>query len=131
MRLLPPALAAVLALAAPMITPTETSAADKAAAWTPPPDPFLWLEDVDGERAMTWVKGQNTRTLDVLEKDPRFSGLYGEALAIAEAKDRIPSPRFLAGRIYNFWQDADHVQGIWRKAAFEDYGKAQPDWSTV
>jgi prolyl oligopeptidase len=131
MRLMPLALAAVLAIAVPMIMPLKTSAADKKAAWTPPPDPFLWLEDVDGARAMTWVKGQNTRTLDVLEKDPRFAKLHAEALAIAEAKDRIPSPSFLSGQIYNFWQDADHVQGIWRKTGFQDYGKAEPGWSTV
>ena len=52
-------------------------------------DPYLWLEDVHGERAMRWVDEENAKTLGVLEKDSRYSDLYAAALKIAEAKDRI------------------------------------------
>ena len=94
-------------------------------------DPYLWLEDVQGERALSWVSAENAKTLDVLEKDPRYPGLYAAALTIAEAKDRIPTPRIIHGEVYNFWQDADHVRGIWRKAALADYRAAEPHWQTV
>jgi len=48
-------------------------------------DPYLWLEDAHGARALAWVEGENAKTLAVLEKDQRFTELYDEALAIALA----------------------------------------------
>ncbi len=96
-----------------------------------PNDPYVWLEELHSPRVDQWVKDENAKTTDVLEKDPRFQKLYDEALAIAEAKDRIPAPRFLAGSIYNFWQDADHVRGIWRKVTLDSYRTPEPAWSTV
>ena len=96
-----------------------------------PADPYLWLEDVSGARAMDWVKAENAKTLGVLEKDSRFPGLLSDALTIAEAKDRIPAPEFLGGRLYNFWQDSDHVRGIWRHASLDDYAKPEPAWTTA
>jgi len=94
-------------------------------------DPYLWLEDVHGERAMDWVKAENAKTLGVLEGDPRFAGLYADALTIAQAEDRIPAPEFIAGRVYNFWEDADHVRGLWRETTVEGYAKAAPPWTPV
>ena len=96
-----------------------------------PTDPYLWLEDVSGARAMDWVKAENVKTLGVLEKDARFGGLLADALTIAEAKDRIPSPEFLGGQVYNFWQDGDHVRGVWRKTSLDDYAKPEPAWSAA
>ncbi len=94
-------------------------------------DPFLWLEDVGGTRALAWVEAENKRSLAVLEVDPRYAALHAEALALAEAKDRIPTPDFLNGDVYNFWQDADHVRGVWRRTSSEDYANPVPDWTTV
>jgi len=106
-------------------------AAEAAAPAVEAPDPFLWLEDVHGARAMDWVKGQNARTLSVLEGDPRFAGLLADALKIAEAADRIPAPSFLGGLVYNFWQDGDHVRGLWRRTTVADYARPAPAWVPV
>lgn len=95
------------------------------------PDPYLWLEQVSSPRSMAWVRAENARTLGVLEKDPRYAGLYRDALAIAEAKDRIPVPTQLDGSIFNFWQDAEHVRGIWRRTSLESYRSSAPQWTTV
>jgi prolyl oligopeptidase len=94
-------------------------------------DPFQWLEDAHGARAMDWVKVENAKSLKVLEGDPRFPVLQASALAIAEAPDRIPVPEFLGGQIYNFWQDAEHVRGLWRRTSLEGYAQASPPWSAV
>jgi prolyl oligopeptidase len=94
-------------------------------------DPFVWLEDVNGTRASAWVKDENAKTLDVLQKDPRFAGFYADAVKVGEAKDRIPGPQFIRGRIYNFWQDTDHVRGIWRSTSLSDYANPEPNWQTV
>jgi prolyl oligopeptidase len=96
-----------------------------------PADPYIWLEDAHGAKAMDWVNAENAKTLPVLEKDPRYPGLYADALAIAQAKDRIPLPSTLGGAVFNFWQDADHVRGIWRRTAMESYTTPAPSWTTV
>ena len=100
-------------------------------AQTPVADPFLWLEEVSSPRAMEWVNARNAYSTKILEADPRYPVLYQEALTIAGAKDRIPQPRFIHGAIYNFWQDPDHLRGIWRKTSLADYRNAAPDWTTV
>ena len=47
---------------APVSVPLDTN---------PDRDQFQWLEDVDGAKAMAWVKGQNARSAKRLEGDPR------------------------------------------------------------
>jgi prolyl oligopeptidase len=94
-------------------------------------DPYLWLEDAHGARAMAWVESENAKTLAVFEKDPRYPVLYTEALAIAEADDRIPVPSSIGGMIFNFWQGKDHAHGYWRKTTLESYRTASPEWTTV
>ena len=94
-------------------------------------DQFIWLEELNGARAMAWVKEQNAKTLAVLQNDPNFSTLYADALKIAQAKDRIPVPSFIGGQVYNFWQDTDHVRGTWRRTSPADYAGPTPTWTTV
>lgn len=106
--------------------------ATAASAQTPSnDDPYIWLEDVSGTRAMDWVNAHNAKTTAALEADPRYDHYYQEALAIAQASDRIPTGRFLHGEIYNFWQDADHVRGLYRKTSLADYQSQDPHWTTV
>jgi prolyl oligopeptidase len=94
-------------------------------------DPYLWLEQVAGPRVDAWVQAENKKTISVLESDPHYTALHADALAIAQADDRIPLPRFLAGRVFNFWQDQAHVRGIWRYTNPADYSKESPDWHTA
>ena len=39
-------------------------------------DPFLWLEDVAGERALTWVRAQNALSTRELEASPDFEPIH-------------------------------------------------------
>ena len=94
-------------------------------------DPFLWLEQVSSPRAMAWVHAENAKTVAVLEKDPHYASLYTEAVKLAEARDRIPYPSVIGGEVYNFWQDAEHTHGIWRRTSLESYRTASPSWTTV
>ncbi len=96
-----------------------------------PDDPYIWLEEQTSPRAMAWVEGQNAVTAARLERDPRFAVFQAETLAIAGARDRIPSPNFLNGAIYNFWQDETHLRGIWRKTTLASYRTDAPVWTTV
>ena len=121
------AAAALLTFSAQVAAP-QPAGAD---SWTPPPDPYIWLEDVNGDKSMAWVNAENAKTVAVLQADKRFDGLYQQALAIAESKDRLPYPNFLGGDVYNFWQDADHVRGIWRKTSLENYSTPDVHWTTA
>ena len=94
-------------------------------------DPYIWLEDKDGAKALAWVEAENARTLPRLESDPRYAAFYAEALAIASATDRIPMPSQEAGRIVNFWRDKEHPQGLLRWTTEADYLTATPQWKTL
>ncbi len=94
-------------------------------------DPYLWLEDKDGAQSMAWVQTENAKTLPVLQGDPHYAALYADALKIAQAKGRIPVPSIIHGAIYNFWQDDQHVRGIYRRTTPSSYASASPHWTTV
>ena len=95
------------------------------------PDKYTWLEDIHGEKALSWVKAENARTAAVIEKDKHFAPLQAEALKVLESPDRLPDPEFRNGEVYNTWQDADHVRGIVRRTTLKDYLTAAPKWETV
>jgi prolyl oligopeptidase len=134
-RFAPFSILAIIALPAMAIAqagPTNPMAsAQFVAGQAEPGDPYLWLEDVSSAKALEWVKSHNVASIAALESDPRYATLYEEALVIGGAKDRIPDPSFVQGDIYNFWRDAEHLRGIWRKATLADYQTAQPHWTTV
>src|SRR5580704_10910677 len=94
-------------------------------------DPFLWLEDVEGDAALAWVREQNARSLALLEADLRYQHLYDTALSIITAEDRIPYASFRGEGLANFWQDSSHVCGLWRKTTLDSYRTAAPRWETV
>ena len=94
-------------------------------------DPYIWLEEKDGPKAMEWVAIENGKTIPRLENDPRYAGFYKDAYAIASAEDRIPYPALTYGRVFNFWRDAAHPHGVWRWTTEASYRTAQPVWTTV
>ena len=91
----------------------------------------LYLEEVLGEKALREVKSWNTRSLDRLMADPRFKVMEAEALEILQSKDKIPYVSYRGGEVHNFWQDADHVRGIWRKSTLDSYLSDDTKWETV
>ncbi|MEM6627132.1 MAG: S9 family peptidase, partial [Pseudomonadota bacterium] len=109
-------LAFSLSLALAACATQEDPMLDTPAATAPfDPDAHLYLEEVEGEEALAWVRAQNERSLARLESDPRFEGLKADALKIANAKERIPYGSIRNGYVYNFWQDETNVRGLWRR----------------
>ena len=109
----------------------EDSETDKDAAVTAQTDPLIWMEEVEGERSLAWVRGQNERSLKVLEGDKRFAGLKAAAEEVVNATDRIPYGAVRDGQVYNFWQDKTNVRGLWRRTSLESYKSDAPAWETV
>ena len=102
------------------------AAADQAAA-----DPNLWLEDVQGERALAWVRARNAESQAALSARPDFAPTKAALLQVLDAKDRIPYVQRMGDWFYNFWQDADHKRGIWRRTTLAEYLRPEPAWETV
>src|SRR5262252_4257910 len=94
-------------------------------------DPYLWLEDVHGERSMEWVKAQNARATAVLRSDPDFQSDYDAILKVLDAADRIPYGDLDHQYVFNFWQDAQHPKGLWRRTSIADYRKSSPEWEVL
>lgn len=94
-------------------------------------DPYLWLEDIEGERSLAWVEARNAIAVDELTADPRYEEIRAGLLEIYNSRDRIPSVTRHGDHYYNFWQDADHVRGIWRRCTPESYATEAPAWETV
>lgn len=94
-------------------------------------DPNLWLEDVGGDKALTWVRERNAVSQQRLEADPGFAALRDDLLAILDSDARIPYVQKLGPYYYNFWRDKTAVRGIWRRTTPESYRNATPEWETV
>jgi prolyl oligopeptidase len=94
-------------------------------------DPYLWLEDVESPRALDWARERSEKATEVLEAVPEYAEIHEKLLEIYNSPDRIPSPAIRGPWIYNFWQDPEHVRGIWRRTFLEQYVKEKPAWETV
>ncbi|MAS92358.1 MAG: S9 family peptidase [Verrucomicrobiales bacterium] len=94
-------------------------------------DPNIWLEGVEDEKALDWVRKENQRSLDELESDPDFESNREAALKILTSKERIPYGRLRDGMVYNFWQDEENVRGIWRRTTQDSYATEEPDWEII
>lgn len=94
-------------------------------------DPYLWLEEVMGEKAISWVRDQNARSQKTLEASPQFAAIRDKALEVLNSRARIPAIVKRGNWYYNFWQDEKNVRGVWRRTTMEEYRKADPKWETV
>ena len=112
---------------------TSQAGAGPAAEAAGSDDPFTYMEAAQDPKALDWVKTENARTLGVLQADPRYQGFHDDVLKIVTATDRIPAPGFhgLTDQIDNFWQDKEHVRGLWRRTTLASYESATPEWRTV
>lgn len=94
-------------------------------------DPYLWLEDVTGEKALDWVKEQNADAKKTLETQPEFNGLRDDLRSILDSNVRIPYVTKQGDFYYNFWRDKTNPAGIWRRTTLAEYRKANPKWEVL
>jgi prolyl oligopeptidase len=127
------ALVAGLVAATAASTPVHAADAQKEAAVSEPAtsDPYQWLEDVTGDKALGWAKQQNARTDAELAAGPEFAKLQSEIRAILDSDAKIPDVEKIGDHYYNFWKDAQHERGLWRRTTLDEYRKPEPQWETV
>jgi prolyl oligopeptidase len=94
-------------------------------------DPFVWLEEIEGKKALDWVHTQNNQSVSTFQKDDRYTVFLNEADTILNAKDKIPYGSLRGGYVYNFWQDDQNIRGVWRRTTLKEYRKTKPTWETI
>jgi prolyl oligopeptidase len=94
-------------------------------------DPYLWLSEIHGARALAWVKTQTEKSDRLLRADPIYQRTHDAIAKSLDVQDRIPKVILDHGDATNFWQDASHVRGIWRRTSIADYAAKAPHWETL
>jgi len=94
-------------------------------------DPYLWLEEVDSKSAMDWVAQQNAVSTKQLESYPKYQQFYQQTLEVMDSPNNIDFPSRQGKHLYNFWRDATHQRGIYRRTTAESYASGKPVWETV
>ncbi|HSM37166.1 MAG TPA: prolyl oligopeptidase family serine peptidase [Longimicrobiales bacterium] len=94
-------------------------------------DPYIWLEEVEGEDALAWATERSEATLAELSERPEYQPIYDDILAILTSDDRIPYPSIRGDMLYNFWTDDERPRGIYRRTTWEDYLGGDPTWEVV
>ena len=94
-------------------------------------DPYLWLEGVDDEKALEWVKAENKATADRLTGQPLFGELLEQAQATLDSASRLPRIYQEGDFLYNFWRDAENPRGVLRRTTLEGFAKEAPPWEAV
>ncbi|MBL0089594.1 MAG: S9 family peptidase [Ideonella sp.] len=96
-----------------------------------PEDPFVWLEAVQGDKALAWVRERNAVTRRALDATPGFDATRSRLKSILDSRDRIPLFTRRGDWLYNLWQDERHPRGLWRRTSLAEYRKPLPAWETV
>ncbi|WP_413559764.1 prolyl oligopeptidase family serine peptidase [Bdellovibrio sp. HCB209] len=94
-------------------------------------DPYLWLEEVEGAKALDFAKSENEVTLKHFKSNPLFKGIEADYREIYFAKDRVPGVSLHKGILYNFWQDEKNARGLWRTTTIESYKSDNPKWDVI
>lgn len=122
------------ALFYPSITPYSSMAQDPSISGKnseTTEDPYLWLEDVTGEKSLEWVKARNAISIKRMESESSFQKLQTDLLDILDSNARIPFVSKRGEYYYNFWRDKNNERGLWRRTTLEEYKKAEPKWEVI
>jgi prolyl oligopeptidase len=94
-------------------------------------DSYLWLEEVQGDKALAWARERNAQSQAVLEAVPVFKGNREKVLAVLNNRDQIPYVTRRGDFFYNFWRDAKNPRGLWRRTTLAEYRKVSPAWDVL
>ncbi|MEV0761149.1 prolyl oligopeptidase family serine peptidase [Nocardia sp. NPDC050435] len=94
-------------------------------------DPYLWLEEVTDERALDWARAHNDVVVRRFAAADRFSELERRILDMLDDDTKVAYPGRRGKWLYNFWRDAEHPKGLWRRTTFAEYAKESPAWDVL
>ena len=94
-------------------------------------DPNLWLEEVQGDKALAWVRERNAMSTAQIQAHPVFEDNRTKVRAVLDNRDQIPGVSRRGDYFYNFWRDASNPRGLLRRTTLDEYRKAQPQWDVL
>ena len=94
-------------------------------------DPYLWLEEVEGKKALDWAREQNRLSDEALTTLPQFTELRDRFLEVFNDRERIIYPDVTGDMTYNLWQDENNERGLWRRMPKKDYLAGKDVWESV
>ena len=94
-------------------------------------DPNLWLEEVQGDKALAWVRERNAVSTALLQAQPLFADNRAKVLDVLNNRDQIPRVTRRGDYLYNFWRDSKNPRGQWRRTHLEEYRTVQPKWDVL
>ncbi|MDG5750131.1 prolyl oligopeptidase family serine peptidase [Qipengyuania sp. XHP0211] len=117
-----------LALATALVFASSAALAQE----TDADDPYIWLEEIQGEKALEQVREWNADTEAVLTATPEYPVARAWAKQILDDDRQIAMPDAIQGNmVTNLWRDADNPRGLWRIASLESYMAGAPEWRTL
>lgn len=96
-----------------------------------PDSAYQWLEQVEDEKALSWVTQNNEAAFGVLKNAPHYKDSVATNLELLNSTDRIAYATQRGDYLYNFWTDKDHQRGIYRRTTLAEYQKENPQWETI
>ena len=123
--------AGIVCLASPALSFLAQAETEETEVTSETSDPYLWLEEVEGEAALDWVRSQNERSLAEIAAQADYQSNLDSMMDLATSQDRITYGTVRDGLVYNFWQDEVNTRGLWRRTSLESYQTESPDWETV
>ncbi|MCA9063306.1 MAG: S9 family peptidase [Planctomycetaceae bacterium] len=94
-------------------------------------DTYSWLEEIESDRSLEWVRNRNEITLQRLQAKPKYDSLFRDALAVLESKSRIPELRMCGNFVYRVWDDERNPRGVLQRTTVASLLKQDPQWETV
>jgi prolyl oligopeptidase len=112
------------------MTLATTPVDDRPTIAAPDDDPYLWLEEIDGARALAFVDQQSRRTLERFA-DAGFAADRDTLAAIYDRPDNIPLIGRRGALVYNIWKDANNPRGVWRRTTLDEFRRSKPKWDVI
>ncbi|MGO1173472.1 MAG: prolyl oligopeptidase family serine peptidase [Actinomycetaceae bacterium] len=94
-------------------------------------DPYQWLEEVEGTEALAWVKERNAEVAEEIASTARFGQINQQILEVLDSAEKIPGVVQRGDHLYNFWIDAEHPLGLWRRTTWSSYRERDPEWDVI
>lgn len=95
-------------------------------------DPYVWLEEIQGERALQQVEKWNAETEAKLTGEPEYAIAKAWARQILDDERQIAMPTAIQGdQVTNLWRDKDNPRGLWRIASLDSYLSGTPEWRVL
>lgn len=92
---------------------------------------IAWLDEVEGEEALAWVRQRNEHSEAALASLPHCQATEAKIREILDDTRKIAMVAEREGLLYNFWKDAKHERGLWRRTTWESYRSGSPEWEVL